>query len=681
MDPNDSLKEVTTRCLHGINEALGDLQDELEDAELDELQDQFSDVLPKIRYVVNQDDRGEKIIALTTPFYTLAGIPPSSVRTLEEIDPGGMLVLAAGLRMPDGRLTRFLSDGRDGAAMVLTDADDETIIHNWRKAQPRLSPFADHGVRSPMNLMDGTDHERLGGVLWKAFEAAVYHATRWYPEKPSVKAVSRIRVAITPYLNEITQTGLQCLADECHGLVNTQALEKSHALGVNTLGGYNYLTRKVDPELYEKRIRVIETFPRFAPILTDFSIDSPGSLQHDARATVDAGEPLRAFMAQRLGCNEKVMKQILSMDLPPGEDSLESPVSQMQGLVLMLRTIPNQRWPKTVDEVRSAMAMRESFVYSEKAAKVLGVSATSIWEGALKAGWDPMIKKFSALRSLDRKPHPPDALLTGNLILYALQGPSEIANVINVAIKNKKVVLPNGVNGQAVASMLYEGKTLFRMAEFADWFERVRADVSAKLVTKGADCTWYPLFPKNKVQNFDGVEFVELTSTAELVHEGRTMDHCVGGYTSNCLSGGDRIFHVTDKRAPRGIREAQVGTLDIGVSSKMTARRRTFLSVHDHQVQGRLRQAAEQFVERINAGELNADLAAHQRDLKMSAAGANGYADLLAVDLFDALEKDSGALLPKNAKEMGLTRYIKSDAALEWMKRHGYLEPEPAPFA
>ena len=677
MDPQVALNDVINRCLDGINSSLDDLQDEYEDAELDELKDQLGDTLPNIRCILAEGDQGEEVAAVVSPFYTLSGIPPSSVRVLEEIEPGGMLVLAAGLRLPDGRLTRFLSNGRDGASMVLPGADARTIIRGWRKSHPRLSPFADYGVHTPNDLLCGADGKLLGETLWKAYAAAVHHATRWYPEKAATQAVSRVRQSILPRLCEISEAALSELAGECEKLVDPVISGKIDALGIHSLGGYNFLVRSVDEELLEKRTRVIETFPRFAPILTDFTQDRPGCLAHEARAVVDAGEPLRAFMARQMGCSEKVMKHFLSMDLPSdATDRPESPATRIQNVVSMLQVVPNQRWPKTQDEIRVILAMPQVFSLSKRAAAVMGIHAAPLWEGALKQGWEPMVKKFSALRSLDRMPHPPDPHLTGNLISYALQTPIDFVDLIGVAVKHKRLVLPDGVSPEAVVSMLFDNKTLFRYAEFADWYERVRAEISAKTVTKGADCTWFPLFPKDKVQEFDGVEFVELTSTAELVHEGSTMHHCVGGYTYHCLERGDRIFHVTDTRAPENAPTERVGTLDLSVSEANEVKRIQFLSVRDHQVGGRLQTAVCEFIQRINAGELRADLAAHQRDIKMKEGGDGGSADLLSLDVFDAINNDSGSLLPKNVQGITLAEYIHSDTALEWMRRRGILSPE-----
>lgn len=53
---------------------------------------------------------------------------------------------------------------------------------------------------------------------------------------------------------------------------------------------------------------------------------------------------------------------------------------------------------------------------------------------------------------------------------------------------------------------------------------------------------WSPLLPEFSTKT---AAARELTSTLELVEEGRIMNHCVGGYSSNCVTGRSRIFSIT----------------------------------------------------------------------------------------------------------------------------------------
>jgi hypothetical protein len=67
-------------------------------------------------------------------------------------------------------------------------------------------------------------------------------------------------------------------------------------------------------------------------------------------------------------------------------------------------------------------------------------------------------------------------------------------------------------------------------------------------------------------KEYNGFKFIQLTTPEELVHEGKTMHHCVGGYSSRCISGESIIFSM--RRGDRGyitieIRGATSRTIEI----------------------------------------------------------------------------------------------------------------------
>lgn len=51
-------------------------------------------------------------------------------------------------------------------------------------------------------------------------------------------------------------------------------------------------------------------------------------------------------------------------------------------------------------------------------------------------------------------------------------------------------------------------------------------------------------------KEYDGFTFVQLTTADDLVHEGKTMHHCVGGYASRCVEGQSIIFSM--RKGDRG---------------------------------------------------------------------------------------------------------------------------------
>jgi hypothetical protein len=66
---------------------------------------------------------------------------------------------------------------------------------------------------------------------------------------------------------------------------------------------------------------------------------------------------------------------------------------------------------------------------------------------------------------------------------------------------------------------------------------------------RGALSMWPALCPTLTAPN--RVQLIPLTNSAELAEEGSAMHHCVGGYTSQCLSGNSHIFSIRDSNGIR----------------------------------------------------------------------------------------------------------------------------------
>lgn len=67
-----------------------------------------------------------------------------------------------------------------------------------------------------------------------------------------------------------------------------------------------------------------------------------------------------------------------------------------------------------------------------------------------------------------------------------------------------------------------------------------RRDLRAKIEYENAVFEDFAIPDKE----YEGFRFVQLKTTADLVHEGTTMHHCVGGYSKRCISGRSIIFSM-----------------------------------------------------------------------------------------------------------------------------------------
>ena len=90
----------------------------------------------------------------------------------------------------------------------------------------------------------------------------------------------------------------------------------------------------------------------------------------------------------------------------------------------------------------------------------------------------------------------------------------------------------------------YEGYVLDKnITEYSDW----------KCIFSEREHSWLNIFPAGKPY-----KIVALTTPHQLQEESETMHHCVVTYIESCISGGTRIFSVTDARNGQKVATAQL---------------------------------------------------------------------------------------------------------------------------
>jgi hypothetical protein len=110
----------------------------------------------------------------------------------------------------------------------------------------------------------------------------------------------------------------------------------------------------------------------------------------------------------------------------------------------------------------------------------------------------------------------------------------------------------------------------------------------------------------------NGVQLIPLTSSAELVEEGKLMHHCVGGYASQCRSGKNHIFSIRDPESNRlSTLQLRQGNCSVAIAQNLAfANRLPALEA---------REAASWLVEQVNSGDLQIpwdSLVAKQKQLQ-----------------------------------------------------------------
>tara|TARA_B100000073_G_scaffold229387_1_gene191399 strand:- start:3822 stop:5885 length:2064 start_codon:yes stop_codon:yes gene_type:complete len=140
-----------------------------------------------------------------------------------------------------------------------------------------------------------------------------------------------------------------------------------------------------------------------------------------------------------------------------------------------------------------------------------------------------------------------------------------------------------------------------------DWHDRlqtVRAQFNS--ISIPSDQTWPALVEPLTAPN--GVYIEALTSKAALEKESELMDHCVHGYSSNCVLRNSHILHFSYQDAGKG--PTLHGTLELKDEERGKQRivvKQQFQAYHNHTPAPVLQEAAKWFIEQINADKLPVD--------------------------------------------------------------------------
>lgn len=107
-----------------------------------------------------------------------------------------------------------------------------------------------------------------------------------------------------------------------------------------------------------------------------------------------------------------------------------------------------------------------------------------------------------------------------------------------------------GQNSSHIRDLIIRDRTLTRLSEYSDYFHKNDAQMRALIVRLARTRSWEPITDPYTIMSPSGpLIFTPLTDSAQLTEEGDKMDHCVGGYTSQCLRG---RTHIVSVRNPEG---------------------------------------------------------------------------------------------------------------------------------
>lgn len=322
---------------------------------------------------------------------------------------------------------------------------------------------------------------------------------------------------------------------------------------------YNFLVAE-SSQHSRNRIQAIQELPWLLRILSGMDRmhsydvgETPPSRRTNPRhvdeivRAIDAGAPLFASVARTFGVPKETVRWTRHRMLPHREGFA---VSRMDVLLTMLSWLPPEKRPQTDDDWRSIRivisALLPVFAALWEGNAVADKLATDVRCGAILVRW---------LRELTRPTLGAASTRIGRM-RQAGDDPDGLKEYVRALLHSLCRFCNDGDENSRQPSDMHRDVLLHWLAtqsfhRIMAFSRRWHASMLQHPVQQGASGTgraelqvanWPSVLP-GPVQG-EGVTILELSDSVSLVEEGRRMNHCVGGYSGECVMGNALIVSL-----------------------------------------------------------------------------------------------------------------------------------------
>lgn len=250
-------------------------------------------------------------------------------------------------------------------------------------------------------------------------------------------------------------------------------------------------------------------------------------LEPEVSQTIDEGQPLNRCLSSRLGVDEARLRRLRG--LRPAEVALTERSDFMIAVnTLLLHEVPLHQWPTDSDWTKSVW--QDRFVNQVLRPDYIADSTQrrDAFEAVKDDLLEPLAGHRAAMLGLD-------AHNQVRYFVYRLAVPSSIAHTeqhrLWLRAVREAVIGPRGIKSFDEATKR--------------WHRRAATIAALRHEEQAEAPGWPALCPP--WQSADGAYAIHaLTSADDLVAEGNALDHCVGGYYSQCRTGGTQILSLRE---------------------------------------------------------------------------------------------------------------------------------------
>lgn len=451
------------------------------------------------------------------------------------------------LSKADGDLSLFrLGGGTKGTQSLEDGLHYFSKIANGTMAlvgKPRHGRVIDNYTRSEFEKIFTLPIDRYQG---KNSPAAYMQSKLRDIAKKYNSATDFGRDTLSKLIQDVEATWLEGAKYKLLSIVNRQALRAVMLNNAPCLHDYQWLTKNIDADTQDKRLGAFVTYPGMMPLFTQNRPDPSYSKgrQKDLEAKkkrdqqialtkcIDNGLSVPASLKSEFSSAASLIPTRYLAPYHGANDSVFNNASRktLTEKIDMIALFKTQDYPQSIREWSAFESRCEAFT---SAAHSTGLDRKRFVD---HFGTTPMdYNNWSDIGDFVKK--------ITKTILFPIA--AHIHSDMQGTKNADKISTPQAIRDHHIKNTFFDLFTIPQLIRGSkEWHERIQT-VNAELKSIAVDSglSWPALIPYTTAPN--GATIQALTTKAELEDEGTAMNHCVGGYASNCILRGSHIFHLS----------------------------------------------------------------------------------------------------------------------------------------
>jgi len=339
----------------------------------------------------------------------------------------------------------------------------------------------------------------------------------------------------------------------------------------NQISAEAYRFYAVDDETREPRLQAAEAIPFLAgEFATKFTF----------RRTIDKKESVYGATTSVYKIGKKAGKRLRNIHWRPTGTTPESVIQRLMEI--------DSNWIPNSAESWTAFLEVSEFLHGQLV-NILGTEKPEILYQGCKGKWEEFalrLRKAAGITDENEKPVP-KAIGDGALAIFGPAIDHSIKDYADRIITPLVTLAAFGGNDterlssndlskieMLAAKMLYDGLGSTEILDKVRRFQHHRTGLMGTAVereNKKSFLTFWPPLTGNFTTP-DGVVVRELVTPSELREEGKTMRHCVGGYSRKCVQGHSRIYSLQDGEDKRSTLEIRTNVTNFQIVQNMSKR-------------------------------------------------------------------------------------------------------------